>query len=295
MNAIPCISIGRTEVRITRVGFGCARLFGGVESAAAARLVEAALECGIRHFDTAPSYGDGRSEEVLGAVLRGVEGVTVATKVGIPRPISVGSSWKGRWYRRYLRPSFARVPILKRGALAWTEWVRTRRPPNITATGVRRYLEPSSVERELETSLTLLGRPAIDLYLIHEPEQFIVDDKLIAAVDRLRSQGLIRAFGLAFGGVASQCLKHLDVVQGLYMPNHVIDVRRKTVDNAPTRIFHGVMRSEQISAPSSLKLKGPDALVHALRLEPNAGVVFSASTPRQIRDVIAAVRLAVSA
>jgi len=50
---------------------------------AAAALLEAAFELGIRHFDTAASYGDG--EEKLGRFLRGRAGagdVTVATKFG---------------------------------------------------------------------------------------------------------------------------------------------------------------------------------------------------------------------
>ena len=46
-------------------------------------VVERALELGVNYFDTAPLYGKGRSEEVLGAALKGVsEPYYLATKVG---------------------------------------------------------------------------------------------------------------------------------------------------------------------------------------------------------------------
>ena len=50
-------------------------------------VIEAALERGIRYFDTAPSYGDGASERVLGLGLREVRReVAICTKIGFPRP-----------------------------------------------------------------------------------------------------------------------------------------------------------------------------------------------------------------
>lgn len=49
---------------------------------AAAEMVEACLAAGVRDFDTAHGYGDGASERILGDLLRGVEGVRVATKAG---------------------------------------------------------------------------------------------------------------------------------------------------------------------------------------------------------------------
>jgi aryl-alcohol dehydrogenase-like predicted oxidoreductase len=54
-----------------------------IPSEAEARaLLEFAYELGIRYFDTAPSYGDGVSEERLGRFVRGLSGAVVATKFG---------------------------------------------------------------------------------------------------------------------------------------------------------------------------------------------------------------------
>ena len=85
--------LGRTDLRVSEVGYGGApaglRNYIGTwepdgEDAAASieRTVHRAIELGINYFDTAPSYGAGRSEELLGRGLRGRrDGVIVATKL----------------------------------------------------------------------------------------------------------------------------------------------------------------------------------------------------------------------
>lgn len=79
--------LGRTGVRVSEIGFGCGNVGGLMVRGSHEEQVEGvsrALELGIDYFDTAPSYGDGRSETNLGRVLEelGSE-VTVATKVRI--------------------------------------------------------------------------------------------------------------------------------------------------------------------------------------------------------------------
>ena len=110
----PTVLVAGSKVSITRVGFGCARIFGGIEKRASSKLIEAALEVGIRHFDTAPSYGDGESEAVLGTVLAGIDDVTVTTKIGIPRPALSVRPYSGAvLYRRFARPFISRFPRTK--------------------------------------------------------------------------------------------------------------------------------------------------------------------------------------
>jgi aryl-alcohol dehydrogenase-like predicted oxidoreductase len=65
-------ALGRTGLTVSAIGFGCGAVGGLMvkgEPAAQARAVARALEAGISYFDTARSYGDGRSEENLGRVL----------------------------------------------------------------------------------------------------------------------------------------------------------------------------------------------------------------------------------
>lgn len=77
--------LGRTGLRVSALGFGCGNVGGLMIRGTPAereRAVARAIELGINYFDTAPSYGDGRSEEHLGAALRALGArVHVGTKV----------------------------------------------------------------------------------------------------------------------------------------------------------------------------------------------------------------------
>lgn len=85
---------GRTGLRVSRLGLGCGgfggigsepSLFGrGEDEAAAFAIMDRALELGIDYFDTADSYGGGRSEEMIGRWLRSRgtrDAVVLSTKV----------------------------------------------------------------------------------------------------------------------------------------------------------------------------------------------------------------------
>ncbi|MBM1218708.1 aldo/keto reductase [Ponticoccus sp. SC2-23] len=76
--------VGRTDLRIDTLGLGGAPLGGNfvdLDDSEAAELVRTAQEIGIGYFDTAPWYGFGRSERVIGDALRGTEYI-LSDKVG---------------------------------------------------------------------------------------------------------------------------------------------------------------------------------------------------------------------
>jgi len=85
--------LGRTGLDVTEIGFGGApagltNYLGAWDPASdvageqIVQTVRRAAELGITYFDSAPGYGSGRSEELMGRGLRGFrDGVTVATKV----------------------------------------------------------------------------------------------------------------------------------------------------------------------------------------------------------------------
>jgi aryl-alcohol dehydrogenase-like predicted oxidoreductase len=60
-------------------------MWGGTDDSDAIRTVHAALDLGINLIDTAPAYGFGRSEELIGRALTGGkrERAVIATKVGL--------------------------------------------------------------------------------------------------------------------------------------------------------------------------------------------------------------------
>lgn len=79
--------LGRSGIRVSAIGFGAWQLnnplWGGPDEAASLRLVQAALVGGCNFFDTAPGYGDGASERLLGQALQGRrDAAVVCTKFG---------------------------------------------------------------------------------------------------------------------------------------------------------------------------------------------------------------------
>jgi aryl-alcohol dehydrogenase-like predicted oxidoreductase len=80
-------TLGRTGREVSVVGLGCWQLgadWGEVSEADALAVLHAAADNGVTLFDTADVYGDGRSEQLVGRFVRerGVDGITVATKMG---------------------------------------------------------------------------------------------------------------------------------------------------------------------------------------------------------------------
>ena len=79
--------LGRTDLRVSALGFGCGNVGGLMIRGTRAereRAVARALDLGVNFFDTAPLYGDGVSEEHLGEALQAVRAqCLVATKVRV--------------------------------------------------------------------------------------------------------------------------------------------------------------------------------------------------------------------
>jgi aryl-alcohol dehydrogenase-like predicted oxidoreductase len=82
-------ALGRTGLMVSEVGLGCWQLassaWGTQDSQDADRVVQTALDLGCTFFDTAPGYGAGRSERLLGQALKGRRSqVVLCTKFGHP-------------------------------------------------------------------------------------------------------------------------------------------------------------------------------------------------------------------
>ncbi len=177
MDPFARVPIGETGVEVTRLGLGCAPLsgmieadglYGGVAREEALDIVSAALEAGVRYFDTAPFYGNGVSEARLGTALAGKDrgSLTISTKAG-----------------RVLNPT-GNGPIEPDG-LPELEPVF-----DMTRDGIR---------RSLEESLQRLGIDRVDILYLHDPdmgglEKESVETALPALVE-LREEGVVKAIG----------------------------------------------------------------------------------------------------
>lgn len=81
------VRLGKTDINVSKLSFGAAPLggaYGDFTQKDADTAVRTALDYGITTFDTSPYYGKGRSEEVLGQALKGInrDTFTVITKCG---------------------------------------------------------------------------------------------------------------------------------------------------------------------------------------------------------------------
>lgn len=78
-------TVGSSDLTVSIAGLGCNNFGARTDQARTAEIVHAALDAGITMFDTARIYGGGKSEEFLGAALRGHrDDVVIATKFGAP-------------------------------------------------------------------------------------------------------------------------------------------------------------------------------------------------------------------
>src|SRR5580693_249916 len=95
------VEIPATQLKVSRVALGTwamgGWMWGGTDERESVATIHAALEQGITLIDTAPVYGFGVSEEIVGAALEGVRAqAVIATKTGI--------EWRdGKVYRNATR------------------------------------------------------------------------------------------------------------------------------------------------------------------------------------------------
>ncbi|MEM8748860.1 MAG: aldo/keto reductase [Pseudomonadota bacterium] len=171
--------VGRTGLMVETLGLGGAPLggnFAELDYAQAADLISAAKDAGIGFFDTAPWYGFGRSERVIGDLLRGTDYV-LSDKVG-----------------RLLKPGPVPNPV--------DFGMYNPLPFNV----VYDY-GYDGVMRAYEDSLQRLGLDRIDILLAHdigtmqhgaENERHFADlsEGGYRAMDELRSAGDVKAIGL---------------------------------------------------------------------------------------------------
>ncbi len=80
--SVPALGLGAWPIGGHFTFEGMAGGYGDVDESQAIRAIQAAVDAGIRFFDTAQIYGAGHSEILLGRALRGRNDVRIATKVG---------------------------------------------------------------------------------------------------------------------------------------------------------------------------------------------------------------------
>ena len=155
-------TISRLEWSISEIGYGMWGVgsWAGSEDARSLESLQLALDLGVDFFDTAWGYGEGRSERLLGELVRANPDRVITTATKVPP-------------RNFQWPT-------RRGDI------------------IENAFPPDHIRAFTEKSLTNLGLPSVDLIQFHVWEDnWAQDDGWQRAVDDLRSEGLVRAVGLS--------------------------------------------------------------------------------------------------
>ena len=179
--------LGNSDLNVSVVTFGAwaagGWMWGGADRAEAVKAIKAGFDCGVTSIDTAPVYGQGTSEEIVGEAIKGIprDKVQILTKYGL--------SWEGT-----------------RGQFHFSSKNNQGKPIDIY-----KYSGKESIIKECENSLCLLGTDYIDLYQIHWADPTTPVQETMEAVAQLIKEGKVRYAGvcnysMALMKEASKCI-----------------------------------------------------------------------------------------
>lgn len=143
-------------------------MWGGTERKDAVDAIRQSYDVGVTSIDTAPIYGQGTSEEIVGEAIKDIprDKVQILTKFGM------------RW------------------DLAKGDFAMHSKNNNGQAIDIYKYASKESIIQECEDSLKRLGTDYIDLYQIHWPDSTTPIGESMEAVARLIEQGKVRFAGV---------------------------------------------------------------------------------------------------
>lgn len=137
--------------------------FGPADESESIEAIQSSFDAGINCIDTAPIYGKGLAETIVGKAIRGHrDEYIIATKVGL------------RW-------------DLEEGEFNFEAGDGTR---------IYKNLKPGSIREEVENSLRRLGIDCIDLLQTHWPDATTPIPETMACLLELKKEGKIRSIGV---------------------------------------------------------------------------------------------------
>lgn len=162
--------LGNSDLKVSVIALGTWGLGGGsvwsdrdstVEEAC--RLLDACRDHGINYIDTAPVYGTGASEELLGKALKGRrQDFILQTKCSL--------NWRGEGGNfHYARDGYT----------------------------VNNDTRPAAIRQDVEDSLRRMGTDYLDSVIVHYVCKSFPVEETVAALEELIRAGKIRAYGLS--------------------------------------------------------------------------------------------------
>ena len=255
------VEFSALSVSVPQIGFGCGRLDWNGNRRQSRKLLDTALELGVRYFDTAPSYGYGTAERALGEIVADVPGVVIASKAGIAAPPKY--PWVRSLMSSRLRPFRLLVP----------QTARRKVGDYPTLSDFDRQAVVESVERSVED----LGRP-IDVLLAHEPSDPL-DPEMHLIFEKLLQSGLARSVGIGTSKLVFDTDGWLGTVAQARAGSIIQPIPGHSV------VLHGALRPTELGGDGSplARLQG------AVSENERSVFLVSCSTPSRLRQVVSAV------
>ncbi len=164
--------LGSTDLEVSAITFGAwaagGWMWGGSDTGEAIKAIRSAYDLGVTSIDTAPVYGQGASEEIVGEAIKDLprDKVQILTKFGLRWDIAKGD------YHFHSKDNQGKdIDIYK-------------------------YASKKSIIKEVEDSLKRLRTDYIDLYQIHWPDTSTPIQESFAAVAQLIQDGKVRHAGV---------------------------------------------------------------------------------------------------
>ncbi|CAN5313992.1 aldo/keto reductase [soil metagenome] len=164
--------LGRSDIKVTPITFGgwaiSGWMWGGADEKDAIKAVQTAVDLGMTTIDTAPVYGFGKSEELIGKALKNTrrDQYQILTKYGLNWETDDGK------FHSYSQDEEGN-PVT-----------------------IYRWASKERVKKECEDSLRRLNIETIDLYQIHWPDDTTPIYETMEAVSELIDDGKVRAAGV---------------------------------------------------------------------------------------------------
>jgi aryl-alcohol dehydrogenase-like predicted oxidoreductase len=200
--------IANSDLELSTVTFGAwaagGWMWGGTEQNDSVNAIKAAYDLGVTSIDTAPIYGQGASEEIVGEAIKDIprDKVQILTKFGM------------RW-------------DLDKGDFAFKS-----KDNNGKDIDIYKYAGKESIVKECEDSLRRLGTDYIDLYQIHWPDLTTPIQESMEAVGKLIKDGKVRYAGVCNYDAAQleEALNYLNVISD-QVPYSMVkrDIERRLV------------------------------------------------------------------
>jgi D-threo-aldose 1-dehydrogenase len=291
-----------TDLRSSVLGFGCASLMARLGPSESLRILEAAYDAGITHFDVARSYGYGEAEKVLGDFLSTKrDKVTVVTKFGIlPPRRSTGLSVVKAIARKLvvLSPGMRRV-------------LRARAAKMVA--GGRFTVQDA--KSSLDASLRELRTDYVDVLLLHECNAEDLDSEgLLDFLEGCVKDGKIRRFGIATDPYSTERIlrSYKSFTSVIQLRNSVLErnLKRLSPHARSAVITHSAIgaglnklhkhvsgSAERVSRwsdavgedCSSLSVISGLMLGYAVRANTQGVVIFSSQDERHVRSNVASI------